>query len=148
MPLLRHEIRERRGDDLAVAKLRHAVRRKRHRRARVERDHHRQVRRLAKLSRVQPIAAREQLPVEILEIVAGAIRTMLAELRAVAVERTAMSAGAQSFDDEPRGELEIRRSPRRRSETARTYDIGRMRAGAFAATVSRRRAACRSRRPA
>src|SRR5262249_14177371 len=90
--LLGHEIRERRGDDLAIAKLRDALLRKRHRRARVEREHHREVRRLAKLSGVESVAPREELPVEILEIVAGAVRAVLAEFGAVAMERTSVAA--------------------------------------------------------
>src|SRR5262249_44292593 len=42
-----------------------------------------------------------------LEIVAGTIGPMLAELSAVAVKRAAVAAGAQSLDDDPRGELQV-----------------------------------------
>src|SRR5689334_22327972 len=102
MTLLGGEVCERRGDNLSVAKLGYAFTRKRHRRARVEHDQHGEIRRLAKLACVESVAAREELPVEMLEIVADAIRPMLAKLRAVPVERAAMTAGAQSFDDDAR----------------------------------------------
>jgi len=41
------------------------------------------------------------------EVIAGLIRTMTAELRAEAVEWTAMRSRSQTFDDQPRCELEI-----------------------------------------
>ena len=105
--LFRYEIGQRRGDDCAEARFRNTLLRKRHRCTGVEHEHHRQIGRLAKLSCVQSVTAREQLPVEILEIITGAIRPMLSELGAVTLKRTAMSTGAQSFHDQTRRKFKI-----------------------------------------
>ena len=78
-----------------------------HRPADVDHEQRRQIRRLAKLARVDPIGARERLPVDVLQVVAGPIVAILAELRAVAVKRTAMQALPQTFDRRPRHQLEI-----------------------------------------
>src|SRR5262249_43960267 len=107
--LVRYEIPQRRGDDLSVSKLGDAVIPSgiRHRRARVERQHHRKIRRLAKLSRVEPVAPGEQLPVEMLEIVADAIGPVLTKLCPVAMKRAPVAAGTQPFDDDSRSELQV-----------------------------------------
>ena len=121
--LPRHQVRERSGEQPRVLELRQPRGpRVVHRRARIERDLAQQIRRLAELLRVEPIGPREQLPVDVLEIVAGTIVAVLAELRAVAVERAAMQARDGAVDDALRDQLEIgNRRERRRVRGSRPY---------------------------
>ena len=80
---------------------------KRHRRARVEYERRRHVRRLAKLFRVDAVGPRDELPVDVLQIVAGPIVAILTELRAVAVKRTSMQSRHEPLDDDSRNQLQI-----------------------------------------
>src|SRR6185436_3488457 len=75
---------------------------------RVDDEHRRHVRRLAELLDVDPIGPRNELPVDVLQIVALLVVTVLAELRAVAVKGTAMQTRHQPVNDNPRDKLEIR----------------------------------------
>ena len=102
------QVRQCASNHARVVKLADAVRaRVRHRRARIERDLTQQVRGLAKLLRVQPVRPREELPVDVLQIVARAIVPILAELRAVAVKGTAMQPGDRAVDDDAGDEIEV-----------------------------------------
>ena len=85
--LARDQIRERCGGHARVVELCHArLAAKRHRLARVHNHLGDKVGRLAVLLRVEAIGAGEQLPVDVLQIVAGPVVPILAELGAVAVE--------------------------------------------------------------
>ena len=107
-PLARDQVRERRREQPRVVELRDAgASRVRHRRAGVDRDLRRQVRRLAVLLRVEAVGPGEQLPVDVLQIVAGPVVAVLAELRAVAVKGAAVQAGDRAVDRDPRDELEV-----------------------------------------
>ena len=79
-----------------------------HRRARVEHDRRRHVRRLAKLLGVErDRSARRSFQSTYFEIVAGTVVAVLAELGAVAVKRAAMQPGHEPFDDDARDQLEV-----------------------------------------
>ena len=95
--LSRDEMRERRGRDHRVAEFCEWLPRKIHRPARVEHDRRRHVRRLAKLLGVDAVGSRDELPVDVFQIVAGPIVPVLAELGAVAVERAAMQARTRAL---------------------------------------------------
>ena len=66
---------------------------------------------LLELLHVVPIAARVDLPVDGREVVAGDVLPVFGELDAEALERAAMQAREEAFDDRPRLELE-RTEPR------------------------------------
>ena len=78
-----------------------------HRRACVEHDRRRHIRRVAELFGVDAICPRDELPVDVLEIVARPIVAILAEFRAISVERAAVQPRHESIDDDARDELEI-----------------------------------------
>ena len=61
---------------------------------------------LLELLDVVAIAARVDLPVDGREVVAGDVLAVLGELDAEALERAAMQAREEAFDDRPRLELE------------------------------------------
>ena len=76
----------------------------------------RHVRRLAELLRVEAIGARDQLPVDVLQIVAGTIVPVLAELGAVAMKRAAVEARRRA--------LRRRCAPRARGRRSRARTSG------------------------
>src|SRR4051812_48229357 len=98
--LFRREVCKCGGGYSAVSELRDSGFGKSHRRARVEHEHHREIGRLEVLSCVETIASRVELPIEMLEIIAGAVRTMLLELRAISVKGAAMAARPKSLDND------------------------------------------------
>ena len=61
---------------------------------------------LFELLDVVPIAAREDLPVDRREVVAGDVLPVFGELDAEALERTAVKAGEKPLDDRARLQLE------------------------------------------
>src|SRR5262245_25459980 len=122
--LARNQMRKRGRGHASVPKLRVRALGKRHRRAGVDDHYRREVRRLAKLLGVDAIGAGNELPVHVLQIVAGTIVTVLAELGAVTVKRTAMQAGHEAFSKNARHELEVADSAQK---TRVEYAAGRVR---------------------
>ena len=108
--LVDEKIRKRSGDVLPVLELRKPVRRRAsavgHRARSVEDDGRPQVRLVDILLDVEPLAARDELPVEIAEVVAGHIRTMFGELGAGAFARALVAAGDETVDGAVREELD------------------------------------------
>ena len=102
-----HQVAERRREARAVLELRHRVMRPvAHRAADVEHQVAVEVRLLLELLDVVAIAARVDLPVDGGDVVAGNVLAVLGELDAEALERAAVQAGQQPFDDGPRLQLE------------------------------------------
>src|SRR5262245_54631643 len=78
-----------------------------HRPADVEDKERRHVGRLSKLAGVDPIRSGKGFPVDVLQIIAGPVVPVLAELRAEAVEGTAVEALPKAFDGRLRRQLQV-----------------------------------------
>ena len=101
-----HQVAERRGQARGVLELARPARPVRHRPADVDQQVTVEVGFLLELLDVVPIAAREDLPVDRREIVAADVLAVLGELDAEALERAAVEARQEAFDDRLRLELE------------------------------------------
>ena len=71
-----------------------------------------------------PVGSREHLPVDVLQIVAGTIVTILAELGAVAVEGTAVQTATSPSTTIARDQLEVARSARAARRSTQPITIG------------------------
>ena len=112
--LTRGEIRERRGEKLAVLQLADAAGAVVHRRARIEQDHQSRVGLAFVAADVRALGARVDVPVDEARIVAFDVRAILLELLAEAVVRRAMQPGEKALDRRARHQLEVREARERR----------------------------------
>ena len=78
-----------------------------HRPADVDDKQRGKVGRLAELAGVDPIRSRKGLPIDVPQIVAGAIVSILAELRAETMKWTAVETLAKTFDGRLRHQLQV-----------------------------------------
>ena len=111
VPLAVHQIRQRRRQARRVLELGDAARAVRHRPADVDHQVAGEVGLLLEFLDVVPIASRVHLPVDGGEIVAGDVLPVFGKLDAEALERTAVEARQEPFDD--RAGLELERAQAR-----------------------------------
>ncbi len=122
--LAEQHVRNRCREQPRVCELRHAVGPgEPHRPAGVDGEVRDEIRRLAELLRVEAIGPREELPVDVLQVVAGTIVAVLAELRAVAVKRAPVQTGDGAVDGDAGDQLEIR-NRRQHLRVERPRDAG------------------------
>ena len=104
--LVEDEVGHRGGGGAGEVVLRPRPRAVSHRLAGIDQEPGDEVRLLLVLLQVEPLGAAEDLPVDVLDVVAGRVLAVLGELDGEAVPRTAMAAGQVPLHDLPGFELQ------------------------------------------
>src|SRR5678815_5253978 len=105
--LKQDEVSEARSRSPGVVELRSVLRGILHRLARIHQDVSDEIRLLLVLLHIITVASAQDFPVEMTDIVAGHVFTMLREFHSEAAERRAMSAGHITLDDLSRLDAEL-----------------------------------------